>query len=149
MLHAFQDTYDTTANGTPGQEIFAYVPSHMHPKLENLTKPNYNHEFFVNASPHVSDAYIGSSWKTILTGAFGAGAKGLYMLDISDPKNFDATDVMWEFKTDSDTSNGSDEMGYVLTSPQVVRLGDSSNRWGVIFGNGYNSTSQKAQLLHS
>ncbi len=147
MLHAFQDTYDTTANGTPGQEIFAYVPSHMHPKLENLTKPNYNHEFFVNASPHVSDAYIGSSWKTLLTGAFGAGAKGLYMLDISDPKNFGATDVMWEFKTDSDTANGSDEMGYVLTSPQVVRLGDSSNRWGVIFGNGYNSTSQKAQLF--
>ena len=147
MLHAFQDTYDTTANGTPGQEVFAYVPSHVHPKLENLTRPNYRHEYFVNASPHVSDAYISSSWKTLLTGAFGAGAKGLYMLDISDPKNFVASDVMWEFKTDSDTANGSDELGYVLTSPQVVRLGDSSNRWGVIFGNGYNSTNQQARLF--
>ncbi len=144
MLHAFQDTYDTTPSDA-GKEIFSYIPSHIHPKLENLTKPNYNHEYFVNATPHVADAYISSAWRTMLVGAFGAGAKGLYALNISDPENFAASDVMWEFKTDSDVANGSGEIGYVLTSPQVVRL--KNNKWGVVFGNGYNSTSQQARLF--
>ena len=145
MLHAFQDTYDTPTKGTPGKEIFAYIPSHIHSKLENLTKPNYNHEYFVNATAHVTDAYISSAWRTMLVGAFGAGAKGLYALNISDPKNFSTSDVMWEFKTDTDVANGSNEIGYVLTSPQVVRL--KNNKWGVVFGNGYNSTSQQARLF--
>ncbi|MBT8123863.1 MAG: pilus assembly protein PilC, partial [Gammaproteobacteria bacterium] len=144
MLHAFQDTYDT-APSDAGKEIFSYIPSHIHPKLENLTKPNYNHEYFVNATPHVADAYISSAWRTMLVGAFGAGAKGLYALNITDPKNFAVSDVMWEFKEDSDVTNGSGEIGYVLTSPQVVRL--KNNKWGVVFGNGYNSTSQQARLF--
>ncbi len=144
MLHAFQDTYDTSPSSA-GKEIFAYVPSHIHDKLENLTKPNYSHEYFVNATPHVADAYLNNAWRTILIGAFGAGAKGLYTLDISDPTNFGTSDVMWEFKTDSDVSNGSDEIGYVLTTPQVVRM--KNGKWGVVFGNGYNSTSQQARLF--
>ena len=147
MLHAFQDTYDTDPSNA-GKEIFAYVPSHVHSKLEKLTEPNYLHEYYVNATPHISDAYISSTWKTLLVGALGGGAKGLYALDVTDPKNFSASDVMWEFKTDSDTANGSDELGYVLGEAQIVRLHNSgSEKWGVIFGNGYNSTSQKAQLF--
>ena len=144
MLHAFQDTHDTDPSNA-GKEIFAYIPSHVHSKLEKLTEPNYLHEYYVNATPHVSDAYISSTWKTVLVGALGGGAKGLYALDVTDPKNFSVSDVMWEFKTNSDTANGSDELGYVLGEPQVVRL--HNGKWGVIFGNGYNSTSQKAQLF--
>ncbi len=144
MLHAFQDTYDTSPSSA-GKEIFAYIPSHIHGKLENLTKPNYNHEYFVNATVGIADAYLGSAWKTMLMGAFGAGAKGLYALDITDPTSFGTSDVMWEFKTDTDVSNGSDEVGYVLTTPQVVRM--KNGKWGVVFGNGYNSTSQQARLF--
>ncbi len=144
MLHAFQDTQDTSPTSA-GKEIFAYIPSHLHSKLENLTEPDYQHEYFVNATPHVSDVYINSSWKTMLVGALGAGGKGLYALDVSDPKNFGTSDVMWEFKTDSDTSNGSDEMGFILSEPQLVRL--HNGKFGMVFGNGYNSTSHKAQLF--
>ncbi len=144
MLHAFQDTYDTN-KPSAGREVFAYVPSHLHSKLENLTKPDYSHEYFVNATPHVSDAYINNAWQTMLTGAFGAGAKGLYTLDITNPTSFGKNDVMWEFKTDSDISNGSNEIGYVLGSPQIVRM--KNGKWGVVFGNGYNSASQQARLF--
>jgi len=144
MLHAFQDNEDIDPN-TAGKELFAYIPSHVHDNLENLTNVNYPHQYFVDATPSFGDVYIGGAWKTILVGALGAGGKGLYALDITDPKNFDENDILWEFKIDSDAANGSNEIGFVFGQPQIARL--KNGKWGVIVGNGFNSNSQKAQLF--
>ncbi len=132
MLHAF-DSRD-------GSEAFSYVPSQVHGKLKELTKPTYGHEFFVDATAGASDAYINDAWSTILAGSLGAGGKGIYTLDITTPGSFAASDVMWEY-----TASDNAEVGYVYHQPQVVRL--ANGEWGVIFGNGFNSASEKAQLI--
>src|SRR5690606_31066091 len=88
MLHAFDiDTFE---------EIFAYIPKAAFPKLANLTKPDYGrgpkqHQYLVDGPLYVGDAYLGAAadgtggtWKTILVGSYGAGAKGVFALDVSD-----------------------------------------------------------------
>ena len=55
---------------------------------------------------------------------------------------------MWEFGPDSDLAdpaNSSAEMGVILSKPLIARL--QNGKFVVIFGNGYNSASQKAQLV--
>lgn len=139
MLHAFQDNYDIDPT-TAGTEKFAFVPSNVHSKLSNLASINYDHDFYVDATPAVSDVYINSAWTTILSGTLGNGGRAIYTLDISDPLAFNAADVLWEYDS---TDNA--ELGHVMSSPSIVRL--NNNKWGVIVGNGYNSASQKAQLF--
>jgi len=171
MLHGFlamTNAAATAQSRTAGEEIMAYVPKSVYPILSNLTSPDYQHKFYVDGSPKVADAYItlqggdsceytggasGHCWRSILLGstgvggdvATGNGGKSVFALNVSDPANFDANDVMWEF-TDS-------ELGYTLGQPTIVRLdkntgGTADNAgWYAIFGNGYNSTSGKAQLF--
>ena len=155
MLHAFNA--DTTTNSNEaGVEQFAYVPDGVIPNLSALTDPGYTHQFYVDGSPKAGDAYLpttgtcplnvtysgtGYCWKTVLLGSLGAGGKSVFALDVTDPDNFSASNVMWEF-TDS-------ELGVTIGQPTIVRLTASSGstNWYAIFGNGYNSTSQKAQLF--
>ena len=132
MLHAF--------NGNAGTEMFAYVPSSVFPALDDLATTNYNHKFYVNGSPRIGDAYLSGGWKTVLVGATGAGAKGVFALDVTYPSAFDANNVMWEF-TDSDDA----DMGYVLGQPTIARLNDGN--WYAIVGNGYDSTNDHAVLF--
>jgi type IV pilus assembly protein PilY1 len=165
MLHAFNADSNLDTSVTPntgdadaGKEQFAYIPAAVIPKLKNLTSSLYQHEFFVDASARANDAYLpdagscplgvsytgaGYCWKTVLLGATGAGAKAVFALDVTDPAAFDASKVMWEFTHP--------ELGYTLGQPTIVRLDKTTVNgdpgWYAIFGNGYNSTSQKAQLF--
>ena len=75
MLHAF--------NAANGDELFGYIPSWMGPKLAALTSTTYinNHQSYVDASPIVSEAQVGTTnteadWKTVLVSGTGAGAGG-------------------------------------------------------------------------
>lgn len=122
MLHAFD-----ASNGT---EVWAYVPTMIIPKLYRLADKNYgnNHEFFVDGSPVSGDIWDGSSWKTILVGGLGAGGRGYYALDITDPNNPKA---LWEF-----TDNN---LGLTLGKAEITKLKDGT--WVVIFGSGYNNVS--------
>lgn len=89
-------------DATTGQEQFAYVPSMVFydpatklPKLNQLTNPGYAHKFFVDAPPTVADAFgiftnvsgvcATGCWRTVLTSGLGAGGKGVFALDITDP----------------------------------------------------------------
>jgi len=141
MLHAFKDTEDTSPS-VAGTEIFGYVPSAVHSNLADLTDPNYSHRFYVDATPNVSDIYdfTAGKWITMLAGTLGYGGRQIYALDVSDPLNFSTGDVMWEY----DSSDNS-ELGHVMAAPAIVRLNNGA--WGVVVGNGYNSASQKAQLI--
>lgn len=131
MLHAF--------NAQTGVELFAYVPAAVYPQLSKLTDSGYTHRYYVDGNAYAGDAYIGETpaWKTVLLGTLGGGGKSVFALDITDPVNFSASNVLWEF-TDTD-------LGFVHGQAKIARLNDGS--WAAIIGNGYNSTGDKAFLF--
>ena len=120
-----------------GVELFAYIPNDFLGSLGTLAAEEYDRRYFVDGTPHVSDAYIDNEWKTILIGSLGAGGKSLFALDITDPDNFTKDNVMWEFKHA--------DLGYTFAEPTIARL--KNGTWVVIVGNGYNSNSSTAKLL--
>lgn len=153
MLHGFN------ASITGGQEVFAYIPNALYPKLSQLTSPNYVHQFYVNGMSGVGDFYdtSASTWHTLLAGATGAGGKALFALDVTDPANFSASKVLWEFSNTvqpvptacstwgSNTNYDVNDLGYTLGQPLVVRLQDG--HWVVLAANGYNSVNGHAVLF--
>jgi type IV pilus assembly protein PilY1 len=143
MLHAFDASKPGTTGATPGQEIFAYIPSAVYSRLSQLTSPGYSHKYYVDGSPVVSEACSGtcasqSDWKTVLVGGLNAGGQGIYALNVTRPENVPSTPaadvVMWEF-TDRDDP----DLGYTFSKP-VIRL-MNNGKWAVIFGNGFNSNT--------
>ena len=170
MLHAFHA--GTPYVGTPpstsmdpdgGTELFAYVPSELllpgtsgaHAQINELMRSDYSHRYFVDGSAETSDAYWDGSWKTVLVGAMGAGGRTVFALDVTDPENFSATKVLWEFRyanvpcvadpTGAAGSKACRDIGYGVTKPKVVRL--PTGRWAAVFGNGYNSDDHRAKLM--
>lgn len=140
MLHAF--------DAVNGNEIFAYVPGEVFPRLNRLTDPRYTHEFYADGSPVHADIQFpsGSSgstaWRTVLASGLRSGGQGIFMLDITQPESFDTSDVMFEFTDEHDA-----DLGFTYAEPLIVRTNrnaDSddpdSGDWALIFGNGYNST---------
>ena len=132
MLHAFD------ANTL--EELFAYVPSTVHEKLHNLADPGYSHQFFVDGQVTVADAKISGSWGTYLVGTLGAGGRGIFALDVTEPQNFDENDVLWELSADDDP-----DIGFTFGDPVISRLEDGT--WVAVFGNGYNSDDEKAIVM--
>ncbi|GAB4192232.1 MAG: PilC/PilY family type IV pilus protein [Wenzhouxiangellaceae bacterium] len=125
MLHAF--------DAVSGQELFAYIPNEVMPRLNQLTSRSYSHLFYVDGSPIYSDAQIDGSWRSILTGGLRRGGQAVYALDVTDPAAFTASDILWEF-TDADDS----DLGYTYGEPTVARM--QNGRWAIIIGNGLNNT---------
>ncbi|MFZ5621459.1 MAG: pilus assembly protein [Pseudomonadota bacterium] len=140
MLHGFSEA--------SGQEVMAYIPNQVYSTsstagLHYLTDPGYNHYFYVDLAPAVSDVHIRttttgtSSWKTILVGGLRSGGAGLFALDVTNPGSFSETGgapadtVLWEF-THRD-------LGYTFSRPTIAML--DSGDWVAIFGNGYNTTN--------
>lgn len=157
MLHAMRAEGTVGTSSSPcnpdfaaceGEEVFAYVPKALYSKLSQLTSPDYEHTYYVDGSVRVADAYIryndsGISdtyrWGSVLVGMLGAGGAGVYALDVSDPFNFGTRDVLWDLD-----SSDLPELGYSFGSSSVVKMADGT--WGVLFGNGYESTNHKAGL---
>lgn len=174
MLHGFDASLDFTDADVPegkktshsGQEVLAYIPTPVFTHLSKLTdqKYNRNHRFFVDGSPMVGDANLGGSWRTVLVGGLGAGGKGYYALDITNPGRVDssgdvttagdfsetgtapANTLLWEFDEA--------DMGFAFNMPpvngnsnlakQIVKM--PNGKWAAVVGNGYNSDSGKAVL---
>lgn len=116
MLHAF--------NATTMDELFAYIPSWLAPKLSLLTGANYNssqHTSYVDATPGIGEAQLGSDWKTVLVSGTGGGGQGVFALDVTNPNAFDASKVLWEF-TDADDP----DLGNVTGQPRIVKLRTSA-----------------------
>lgn len=144
MLHGFE-----AANGV---ERMAYVPGKLFGNLSALTSPNYSHQYYVDGSPTVIDAFFGASinaWKSVLVGGFNKGGQGIYALDVTSPNNFSAETnaasvVLWEFtdyNPESTTVRSDVDLGYTYGQPAIVRMRPAANGpWVAVFGNGYNST---------
>jgi len=131
MLHVF--------DAASGVELYAYVPSMLMSGLPALTVDGYSHNYYVDGSPTVGDAFYGSAWHTVLVGGLNAGGQGVYALDITNRPATSASEgsviskVLWEFD-DSDDS----DLGYTFSRPNIVRM--ANGKWAAVFGNGYNNT---------
>jgi Tfp pilus tip-associated adhesin PilY1 len=133
MLHAF--------DATTGEEVWAYIPALVFPRLYKLADKNYpgQHQFTVDGTPVVGDICADSVancraanspqvWKTILVGGLNAGGRGYYAMDITDPENPKA---LWEFSRDN--------LGYTYGNPVITKL--KNGTWVVIFASGYNNVT--------
>jgi len=134
MFHGFD------ASSAGGEEIFAYIPNVIFPELSKLSAANYAHQYYVDGPAAFGDVYNGSSWQTILAGTTGAGARGVFALDVTNPNAFNASSALWEFTHAEDA-----DLGYTLTQPSVVKMQDGS--WAVVVSNGYNSDNGHAVLF--
>lgn len=80
MLHGF--------SATDGKELIAYVPRGVVGGLKDLTDKDYQHRYYVDGSPMTGDIKDGSTWKTLLVGTLGAGGKGYFVLNVTNPADF-------------------------------------------------------------
>lgn len=131
MVHAFKGG----DQATDGSELWAFVPSELHPALVRLSDPNYVHRYYVDATPAVADvANTGFSAK-VLVGGLGKGGRGYYALDISDPAAASeaaaASKVLWE-KLPSDADSG-----FSFATPLIVKT--PADGWLVLVTSGYNN----------
>jgi len=135
LLHAF--------SALTGAELFAYVPRGVYGNLLKLTDRYYsgNHQFYVDGSPAAGDVYYGSTWHTLLVGGESAGGNSIYALDVTNPQTLTteallSSAVLWDFAEPS----GSNNMGLTYSRPAVINADVGAL---VVFGNGYNSPTQK------
>lgn len=122
MLHAL--------NAETGQEAWAYIPTAVLPNLYRLADKEYSskHQYYVDATATVQDAYLGSQWRTVLVGGLGAGGRAYYALDVTDPT---APKALWEF-----TNNN---LGFTFGKAEIGKLEDGT--WVAIVASGYNNVS--------
>ncbi len=136
MLHGFL--------ASTGQEKLGYVPSSVYSRLSGLTGQGFSHKYMVDGSPVVSDIKLSSGWRTILVEGLGAGGRGLFALDVTDPSNFNEANAnnvaMWEF-----TSNDDNDLGLTYSQASILPLNDGEP--GVVVGNGYNNTGSGHAVL--
>jgi type IV pilus assembly protein PilY1 len=126
MLHAVQ-----TGGASRGREQWAFIPRAVQRYLSRFSSDSYSHRYTVDGPITVADYYDGG-WKTVLVGTTGAGARSVYAIDVTSPLS---PRFLWEVD-----GNDIAALGHVLATPTVVR--DTSGKWVVVVGNGYESSSQ-------
>ncbi|WKD49314.1 pilus assembly protein [Microbulbifer spongiae] len=132
MLHGF--------NAETGKEVVAYVPTGAYPKFTKLAAidygtPDNQHQYLVDGPLYISDAYFNSKWANVLVGTYGAGAKGLFVLDVTNPSS---PRVLFEL------DGTHPDIGNIVGKPLIAPTLDG---WKLIFGNGYNSGNDRAALV--
>jgi type IV pilus assembly protein PilY1 len=83
---------------------------------------------------------MNGGWHTVLVGTLGAGGRGVFALDVTEPGAFDQGDVLWEFTAAQDT-----DLGVSIPQATIGRMYDGS--WAAIVANGYNSGGGRAVLF--
>ena len=138
MLHAFA--------ARTGEELFAYVPRTMFPKLAAYTSPDYAHQSYVDGTPAAAEARMaGGAWKTVLVSGSGGGATGVFALDVTDPAAFSADKVLWEFSGADDA-----DMGHLTQAPRIMRFRTSAATptraamygWFAVVPSGFNNANR-------
>lgn len=143
MVHAF--------DAKNGDEVWAFVPSMLMGKLAQHAKVPYDIVYMVDGQTRYANAFTGYDpddgsvlRKRVLTMGLGAGAKGLFALDVDDA---DEPALLWEIHS-ANPDVGSN-VGYIHGNPRIARIGGTpaSSTSYVLTGNGYGSTSGKAVLF--
>ena len=116
------------------------------PNLNKLVAKPYVHTYFVDGGISMAKIDFSGTLKTFLVGGLGAGGKGLYALDLTNPTPTDeanaATKIKWEI---TPTTTGFADLGYTYGTPRIARL--NNGVVAAIVGNGYvNGGSGRAVL---
>jgi len=154
MLHAFD--YVT------GNELWAFVPPFVLPKLKGLFNPDTTEEktsqFLLDLTPSVQDVYdpTTDSWRTILVGGSGRAGSGYFALDIT---NTEEPAHVWSFEYDQNSSqtfywnedgdrstlsSGYNKLSKGWSQPVILRLpiansdGQAGPNWIAAFAGGMN-----------
>ena len=164
ILHAFK--------ASDGEELWGYIPPNVLGVLEKIpsSKANSTNAIYgIDGSPVAKDIYFDDTpndgkdnprWRTILLSGLGAGGKGMFALDVTDPNspthlfafNNDETN---KFVEHWDVNASKFEFGYVggnispeydysklgetWSTPRIIRIKvDGKDRWVAVFGGGYN-----------
>jgi type IV pilus assembly protein PilY1 len=127
MLHCF--------SASSGEELWAFIPQACLPNLKHLLNDLYCHEYFIDATPQVVDAYVGGYWRTILLSGQGEGGETYFALDVTDPYT---PTFLWETTLP--------EFGESWAEPTVARVDGYFNPL-VFFGSGPNETTGEAHLV--
>ncbi|MCF6251349.1 MAG: hypothetical protein L3J75_08785 [Methylococcaceae bacterium] len=139
MLHVF--------NATNGSEVFAYIPSMLIPNLNRLVNKPFVHTHFVDGPVNIANVDFSGTVKTILVGGLGAGGKGLYALDITNPsptsEDDAASKIKWEI---TETTTGFANLGYTYGTPKIARLNNGTAV--AIIGNGYVNSGNGHAILY-
>jgi type IV pilus assembly protein PilY1 len=166
MVHGFRSgSYDVNNNfvstDNDGMEVLAYVPGAVVQTIHSTTasvdyaNTQYGHNFFVDATPGTGDLFFQNQWHSWLVGGLGPGGSAVYALDVTTPTATNFTEanaasvVVGEWTpstlTCANVSNCGNNLGNTYGTPVIRRLHDG--KWGVIFGNGYGSTSGDAGIF--
>lgn len=152
LMHGF--------SAATGKEVFAYAPNAALDAMAAMLDPDYDsdhsndqHQYSVDGSPTIVDAFFNDDWHTVLTAGMRAGGKAVFALDVSSPASVNESNasqrVLWEYDEAVDKALFADAstpstLGYTFSKPAVIRL--HNNRWAVAFGNGYESSAGSAVL---
>ena len=174
MLHGFDAGASTPSNPGTGVEKIAYIPRGILPRLQHYLHRDYEHQYFVDGALFSGDAQIEemadesgagklNGWRTVLVGSLGAGGKGYYVLDVTNPSKFsekNADDIVLVDQTAGTDADIGQQIGAhsttstdVTKSAQIVQINLPSTKnkdrkqWAVIMGNGINSENGRPVLL--
>lgn len=138
MLHCFRVL--------TGEELWAYVPHNLLPKLKNMWVHDnatgmryFARDVYVDGSPTVKDVYINDEWRTVLIcgqgpgkgSSIGGGNNYYFCLDVTDVEN---PQPLWEFTHE--------RMGETWSVPAVGRIvKEGEDTWTAFMGSGYDNVS--------
>src|SRR5690625_7418166 len=105
--------------------------------------PSSAPRYTVDGPLFVGETYFTHSgvtkWRNILVGTLGAGGRGLFVLDVSDPSSFNENNVLFEL-TEEDIPEICNITGRPIVAP-------TSDGWKIFVGNGYNSDNGQSSLI--
>jgi type IV pilus assembly protein PilY1 len=146
MLHAFDDE--------TGEEIWAFIPPNLLPRLKNLNGPLI--EFFVDGSPKVYVQRDASDniTKAILIFGQRRGGDRYIALDITDRLN---PQFLWEinpsqriYGTTTYTTTDYKELGQTWSTPQIGKIKNGSGgKWVAFVAAGYDTNQDNIPVLNS
>ena len=171
MLHAFNGS---TASGSNGNELFAYVPSVLYqgptstPTVNGLVSrgtpvPGFAHHNFVDASPISGDVDLANTadgsgnkpsttytpnWHTMLVGGLGKGGMDYYALDITSPGSISSDSSVASnvlWEFSNAAFTSGSPLGYSFGSPVLVKTKKSG--WVVLVTSGYNNSDGNGYLF--
>ncbi len=154
MLHAFNATNSaaSSAGFGGGDELWAYIPSMLLPKIKNLTTTPYARDYYVDGV--VAFGFNTDFTQKILVGGLGAGGMGLYALDITNPvptsESNAASRVLWEI---TPAMSGFANLGYTYSQASIAKVqfnesGTVVTRSVAIVGNGYLNSGNGHSTLY-
>ncbi|WP_308922366.1 PilC/PilY family type IV pilus protein [Janthinobacterium sp. J1-1] len=124
-----------------GSELFAYLPQALLARAALAGGTGDEAGPLLDGAAASAEVLVAGRWKTVLASSMGAGAQGLFALDITDPARFAQEGALWEFGDRDDAI-----IGNLRAPPGFARLnmggkqGRPAYRDMVVVSSGYNNT---------